>query len=386
MSNLSGGILGGNAAYNSGDIVIIGCYSSGLIDAYAGGIVGTFSASTGGTIRIEQCYSTGQINPGGGGIVGDNGANGGTVIVTNCYSLGNIYDTAGGIFGTFAGVSSGTAIAIKCYSRGDIFGNSGGIFGTNAGFNGGIATAENCYSTGSMLGNSGGIFGGDYELGQVMAIYCYSAGSGFGVGGIYAGSSDDNLFGSPDNYSETNHGGSGWTAVNANSVLVDVGIVWVEITPGQPYELVAIGYTPYTIQNINAGDGSLIRTYSQTITAGDSSVASYLVGYTFTILSGGALTIDAGSGAITASAGGTYTLMVRHESDGLYGITSFVLTVNAVPSAADQTIVDVPNASLGFEFAYDILAGRVFIAERASNPYSKFTSYADYIRYKAALG
>lgn len=285
ISDLGGGIVGANAAMNNGDLQITVCTSSGFIGSLAGGILGNEAGLNGGIINIIRSSSTGDISAYGGGIAGKSAAKtNGTVNITNCYSTGTISFSGGGIFGQSAGEDVGTCNAVRCQSTGNIDASSGGIQGDSPGLNGGNTTASNCQTTGTInsSGGGGGIYGNNGTLTSV-ATNCYTSGAVTGsTGGIQANSSDDNLQGFV-NYSEGNHGSSGWNDTHANYALdgvpliSNIGTFWTRVgSLNTPYVLSFSGYTPQSID--------LVTIVNQTIPVGGSSYGGIVPGYTYSII------------------------------------------------------------------------------------------------------
>ncbi len=303
-----GGICGGFTAGNGGQLTIRNCNSTGAIGGTSGGIVGYNSGqNAGSSITCENCSSTGVIASSGGGIFGSScGINSGQCTATNCYSTGNIATGAGGIFGLNAGDSSGSASAIRCYSSGTISG--GGIFGNSAATSG-SASANNCYSSGAITGGSG-IFGSG--AGTITQTNCYAA-------------------------------NNSWSDSTANGSLVGgptsspVGSVWARLgSINTPYIFASNGgYSPYT--------GSTTTTTSESITAGESSSAPVVSGYTYTLLSinnedptnyAAYITVGSTTGILTTTTstpGAIYTILV-YSSINPYVITTYTLTVSAAPA------------------------------------------------------
>jgi hypothetical protein len=313
-----GGIVGGYAGTNNGNLQIIGCSSSGNSGQYSGGIVGYFAAQTGGNVTCTGCWSTGTIGIDGGGIFGYFAADeaDSTVSAINCYSTGIIGDNGGGIFGRLT-AAYGEAIAQNCYSTGNISTDAGGIFGSTAATDTGSTSAINCYSTGSITTSGNGIYGSN-KGGDTTTTNCYSA---------------DGI----------------WSSTTANTQLTGtpvspsvIGTTWVATVTDQPYELLNMGYTPYTIDNISVSGGgvpSLVRTSSETIAISSSTSSAIISGKSYTILekSGGdsgsysTITINSTTGVISTTLStdtGTYTLSIRN--DGSYNITSFSLIVSGI--------------------------------------------------------
>jgi hypothetical protein len=234
-----GGIVGSNAA-DFGNLNIIGCSSSGALSAGAGGIVGSVAGSNNGNVTCESCWSTGIIGTGAGGIVGEASF---SVTVRNCYSEGAIGQIAGGI----CGQNVSNSFIGDSYSRGSIGTQAGGIVGANAT----NTNIQNCYSLGNIASQGGGIAGLGFTPGSIYG--CYTTGTVTGGTGYFIGESAN----IPSNcYSEAANGSSGWNSTNANTVLQGlpepvIGEVWVASASNQPYELYNMGYSPYSVNNIN---------------------------------------------------------------------------------------------------------------------------------------
>lgn len=342
---------------NSINNYIINCSSLGDISVGGGGIVGSSAAapiSRLTTLFIIGCSSSGSIGGSGGGIVGifsANGNNGYTSTITcqQCWSTGIIGYNSGGIFAANSGNTTYTitnvgAYANKCYSSGSIGNNGGGIFGYTAGYFG-YAAANSCYSTGSIGTDAGGIFGSDSGSGgATYTINCYSAGTITTSGnGIYGSNRVNNT--AQNCYAA----GGTWNDMIAIGSLTGtpnpvVGTTWIYSGASQPYELANMGYTPYTSTNISIQPSpSLIQTFSEAINSGNSTSNAIVNGKSYQILqksggnssSYGTITIDSNTGAISTTSStnpGTYTLYIRNT--GSYNITTFNLTINAIPNPA----------------------------------------------------
>ncbi len=354
----SGGIVGGSSGGGSGaQLTIIGCSSSGNIGNYCGGIIGQNSGFSNGSLSCSMCWSEGNITgDSAGGIAGQScGSSGGSLTITNCYSLGDVSGTsAGGIIGASAGATGGTVTITNAYSTGTINGvQSGGIVGANST----STTVNNCYSIGIVDGSvdAGGIFGLGYS--GYTITHCYTI-AGPNVNGFILAGVDTE----PANcYSEGKHGSSSWDNANAENTLDGVpspvvGTVWIFKGNALPYELRNMGYTPYTIQNINtSGTPGLKQSYTATIVAGNGTSAAIISGAAYSKLqiTGGtsgsysAITIDATTGVIsttTAVTAGVYTIYIRNT--GSYNISSVVLTVTSpdpVPCLTEETMVLTPS-------------------------------------------
>ena len=341
--NYTGGIVGRFAATNSGNLKIIGCSSSGDGGNYFGGIVGPYSGQNGGNILCEMCWSTGIIDEDGGGIFGYYaGNNSGVINARYCYSTGIINPNSGGIFGREAAINNGSATAESCYSLGNITSNAGGIFGSDAAAG---TTAQNCYSSGTITTSGNGIYGTSPVSGYTL-VNCYSAN-----GTWNSTTANLNLTGTP-------------TSPNI------IGTTWVATTIGQPYELLNMGYTPYTINNISVSIEitSIVRTSTDTINSSNSTEAAIISGKSYTILgkTGGdsgaysTITINSTSGIISTTSSttpGTYTLYIRNN--GSYNITTFILTVTSTPTP----IVQRDNSFTVYDLFLDDVQNSIYLAQ-----------------------
>jgi hypothetical protein len=315
ISDNSGGIVGsyaGEGQENESYLKIIGCSSSGIIGSNSGGIVGNYAAQNTGNVRCETCWSTGQIGAGSGGIFASNaGDTSGSTTASNCYSEGLINTNGGGIFGTLAGNNSGQATAENCYSRGNISGDAGGIFGEEAKS---TSSATNCYSTGTIVTSGNGIYGTDPQTGYTL-LNCYSA-----DGTWNTTTADSELLGVP---------------FGSNVV----GETWVATIEDEPYELLLMGYTPYTIENIVLFEGSPILNRliePNAIYQGSSTESAIISGKSYTIVqifegdpdSFSTITINLNSGAISTTLSttpGQYPLAIRNT--GSYNFSVLILNV-----------------------------------------------------------
>jgi hypothetical protein len=396
-----GGIVGSYSGSEAGSsLTIIGCSSSGVIGNGAGGITGMNSGINGGSIICQSCWSTGNILDEAGGIIGKTSD---SFTITDCYSQGSIGASAGGICGSTCG---GTVS--NCYSNGSIAANGGGIAGINA-----TSVITNCYSTGNVLDAlGGGIVGSG---GTPTITNCYTVGTvTSGLGYIQGNSSTVPVL----CYSEANSGTPGtWSSVHANTVLQGVpasvvGSTWVATTVNQPYELYAMGYTPYTRENI-ATISSLVRLYEVTLTAGNSSTSALISGKSYTLLeitngsadSYGTITINGTSGVIStteSTAPGTYFLYVRNN--GSYNITEYRLTIpnnsesditgtltvccqvnvySMNPQASDYNNEVITNRQAGraIDRSVDNIYAGIVSGQRTVHAQPIFKSYHDYILY-----
>jgi hypothetical protein len=241
-----GGIVGQYA----GPVKCVSCSSSGVIGQAGGGIIGANSPSTAGALSCESCWSSGVIGTYGGGISGQST---GAATIANCYSTGNMNQNAGGISGRYSG---GNHAISECYSRGTIGDYGGGIIGSECG----VVTITNCYSVGAIPIDAGGILGNLQGNTTIKTVSnCYVAGtpthSQFGY--IIPGYS--NLTGNVNVvngivYLTNNAATTGWTNASANTALTGfpasasapIGVKWVYAGANTPYEIFAMGYSPYT--------------------------------------------------------------------------------------------------------------------------------------------
>ncbi len=316
-----GGIVGGysaDASIGISSMYIIGCSSSGNTGQYSGGIIGFNAGKDGGNVTCEYCWSEGNIGPDAGGIFGFYPGNGeGHTYANYCYSTGNIGTRAGGIFGAYAGENIGRNYATGCYSRGNIDTDGGGIYGNNAATGSGTCSATNCYSNGNITTPGNGIFG--TTLGSYIESNCYSSNGSWSTS-----SANLNLAGVPSSV---------------------IGSVWVATVTNQPYELLNMGYSPYSLTNIVSQD--LKRTYNSTIKQGQSSSSAIVSGLSYEILdkSGGvpssysSININSSTGVISSTSStkpGTYTLYIRNT--GSYNITRFVLKITKQSSKKNKKV------------------------------------------------
>ena len=347
ISNYSGGIVG----QYTGPVKLVSCSSSGAISQFGGGIVGGNSPSTAGLLRCESCWSSGVIGHFGGGITGQ--STGGATIV-NCFSTGAITENAGGISGRYTGGTGGgnDYNVSECYSTGPISDRAGGILGSDLG----VVTVSNCYSRGAVAVSGGGIIGTvPVENATHKYIsYCYTTGvtahtHGYIVPG-YTNVNTNFTVGTgtiyiSNNYSEAANASSGWNNTRANTVLqgvpasstAPIGVKWVYAGANTPYELYAMGYTPYARTTVNGSPPAMVRSFTTYLAPGSSTPNAIISGKSYTILhfAGGvpssyaSITMNSSTGAImtsTGTAAGTYTLTLRNN--GSYHITTYTLIVN----------------------------------------------------------
>jgi hypothetical protein len=348
ISNNSGGIIG----HYCGPVKCVACSSSGAIDQFGGGIVGSHSPSTSGTLRCESCWTTGVIGHSAGGITGRST---GSAIIMNCYSTGVITENAGGISGHESG-GSGFSVS-DCYSTGTINDLAGGIIGSDSGF----VAVSNCYSLGAILATGGGIIGrvpGSNSTNKSITN-CYTTGvTAHPHSYIVAGYTNVNTnltvhLGTitlENNYSEAANSSSGWNNTHANTVLtltpasasLPVGGKWVYTGNNTPYELYAMGHTPYTTTVVTgpATSPGIRRSFvaASTVEAGTSSSPAIISGRSYSIIqilkngvgvgSYPTITMNSTTGAVSTAREtpvGTYTITLRNS--GSYHITILIMTV-----------------------------------------------------------
>jgi hypothetical protein len=388
---------------------IIGCSSDGPISDYSGGIVGGYAASlqgegVGADLTIIGCTTSGEIGDSAGGIAGEYAGYfpASSITVIKCSSSGAIGNGAGGIFAVYAGQGEGTATATKCYSTGVIGQEGGGIFGRYAG-EGGQTIAEYCYSRGTIGADAGAIFGQYAALeygedpiipGSAIASNCYGIGSGAEEGifgsNIGVGTVASNCYIADGSWSDT------------SAILAGLDLnTYIQTGINQPFELRAIGPSPYSLTTILAdvGDEDMTLFYSQTVQAGSSTIAGVLSGYsTYSILEIDlesplevpTITINSTTGVISTTSStpaGEYTIIVRAVVNP-YSITTFVLTVEEGPTPPTPTpsAASVPYRGKRFDFeTYNaIQQGKLYVRERLNNTNLRFKSFEDYMKYKKA--
>lgn len=340
-----GGIVGRYA----GPLKISHCSSSGTIGLYGGGIVGTHSPSSSGVLTCESCWSSGNINEYGGGITGMFTA---IATVVNCYSTGIIGNHGGGICGSSSGGNNGTNMLTvsECYSTGVIGDGGGGIIGRSSG----ELTVTNCYSLGYINSGASGILGNLAGNSTNKTVSnCYVAGAMDAAGGyVMPGYTD--LTGNVtvvtgvvtllNNFAEVSVSNSGWTTSRANNVLQGVpasasspiGLKWVYTGTNTPYEILAMGFTPYTRNVVDGSPPAMVRSFDSSVVAGKSSDPAIVSGRSYSILritggtsdAYGTITMNATTGSISTTKNtipGNYTITIRNN--GSYHITTYTLTV-----------------------------------------------------------
>jgi len=337
-----GGIVGQYA----GPVKCVSCSSSGVIGQAGGGIIGANSPSTAGALSCESCWSSGVIGTYGGGISGQST---GAATIANCYSTGSMNQNAGGISGRYSGSSSGHTIS-NCYSRGAIGDYGGGIIGSECG----LVVITNCYSVGAIPNDAGGILGnlGGNTTDKTVSN-CYVTGSTTHVlfGYIIPGYS--NLTGNVSVVDGTvyltgNAATTGWTDASANTTLTGtpasaaapVGVKWVYAGTNTPYEIYAMGYTPYAHTVVAGTPPAMVRSFATTVVSGDAQTAAPGIitggGRTYAIYrmtdgvpaSYGGIGVNNVTGIIATSRAtepGVYTLTIRNT--GSYHFTIVTLTV-----------------------------------------------------------
>jgi hypothetical protein len=405
IANSSGGIVGQNTGDSGGTLYVVGCSSTGAISGVtAGGIVGQLSGSNAGNVFVYGCWSEGSISAntsdGCGGIVGSLSVN---VNVSYSYSTGVISGPGcGGILGANCGLN--LCEVSGCYSTGDIVStasNGGGICGSLSPGAGETYTINisNCYTSGNLESPSpnatgaisGRLFPGTGTIALSISS-CYTIGaviipSGYFIGGLSAISGSGTGYSIVNSYSEAGSGGTpgSWSDSHATSVLIGypssspgVGTSWASLSANTPYLLFEMGYTPYSIVNIDMTD--LVRTQSFSVTSGQSTQSGIISGLNYFILeksggtpsSYGTIGINTVTGSIVTTrftVADTYTIYVYNT--GSYNITTVTLTVTSPPPPP------VPSNQWRFEFPG---------ATRAFNQKSRFCGTRAVSTYAVGLG
>ena len=360
-----GGIIG---PY-SGSITVIGCSSSGEING--GGIIGEYAGSNAEPntqVTIQSCWTTGIIaGYGSGGIMGSGASKS---IITDCYSKGNISgEGAGGIVGRGVGPDlSGTVFINNCYSTGDISGyQTGGIAGAFADY----IQVSNCYTTGHVIDQyynpnvspvdpaydglaNGAICGFHNPVNNIIIGNCYASGivdtAGTARAGYLDGKDRNNYQVSSVNnfYSEAQNNSSGWKRSSVNTVLLGLpnlieGDTWMEPIENQPFELKNMGYTPYSILNINLISTPILnQSHQETINSGVLTQSALIANRSYFIveITGGnydsypLFTMNSNTGEVMTQSTvipGVYTLLIRNigdDNNGEYYYSYFILTIN----------------------------------------------------------
>jgi len=367
ISEESGGIVGRRAGSGAGArLSIIGCSSSGDSDDNAGGIVGRYAGDLSGEIYCESCWSTGMMGTEAGGITGEDTRN---ATIRNCYSTGAINTDGGGICGQDCENSTITG----CYSTGVIGVNGGGIVGEGSQ----NVTVSNCYSLGRMIDpTSGGIMGPVYDNSSNVIYNCYTVGDvSDGLGYIIGASGEI----PPNCFSEALSGEPGtWRSANADTVL-DISVesdTWISfLGTDEPYELLYMGYSPYTRVNIDLSEEIrdfpfLTKGFTSSVTPGDNTDPAIAPNKNYTILDifsendPSSITLDASSGVIsttTATPPGEYAILVRNT--GSYNISVYLLTV--LGGGGSYSCCDRPTFALGPNTGYaeytDLRVGNILM-------------------------
>jgi hypothetical protein len=349
VSTEGGGIVGAEAKY----VTLTACTSSaGNIEGGGGGIVGGYTVG----VSVSRCSSSGYINSEGGGIVGVNAA---SAEVTQCYSTGVILgDGAGGIIGA----ASANCTISACYSRG-IIGNGVGIAGGILGSvpEGNLYTITNCYSSGSIDTGSYGI------VADVSGA----------IPGTYVANNT-------------------WNDDDASFALTGVpapyiGTTWSIIDPtvvNQPYILTTSGYSPYSA---TGADSTIVAIVPN---GGGVLPAPVITGYTYSIIAindsdpalypginmgvGGVITFD------NTVLPGEYTIYV-YCTINPYNITEFNVTLESSPppvGCCSPLLVNIQGQP--YETITDLLVGKIYSIDKRTNPFFRFTTRADYLRWKKA--
>ena len=336
-----GGIIGQYA----GPVKCVSCSSSGVIGTYGGGIIGANSPSTAGSLACESCWSTGVIGAYGGGITGQST---GPANIVNCFSTGNMNQNAGGISGRYSGSYH---IISDCYSRGAIGDYGGGIIGSECT----EVIITNCYSVSAIPESGGGILGNQSgNTTNKTVSNCYAVGATSHVNGGYIIPGYSNLTGAVNVASgvvtlSNNATSTTWSNATANTVLTGVpasppnspiGVKWVYAGANTPYEIYAMGFTPYARTVVMGTPPAMVRSFATSVVSGDAQTdapgiisggsRNYAL---YRITDGvpssyGEITVHSNTGVISTSRAtipGVYTLTIRNT--GSYHFTIVSLTV-----------------------------------------------------------
>jgi len=318
-----GGIAGGYAGKDGGNLKIIGCYATGnFTDSTGGGIIGHAE-----NVYIDRCYYTDDIFEICGGIVGFLVNPVGAITVKNCYTTGNVGFRSGGIICDMDTLT-GIILVENCYSMGNIDVNAGGIYGKNAISS---SSAVNCYSNGIInLDGGGGIFSTAVDASRGTVNMCYAS-----DGNWQDSDANLSLHQTP---SSTNYGGV-WTK-NPDTV-------------NTPYILSQSGYSPFARCIDITDDTDNTNNIDTVVIKGNSTDYPLLSDYTHTILeingenpsSYPYITIDP-SGQITVAMSApsrTYNLKIYSKKNP-YAITNYnLIVIDSIPCLTPNTIVLTPN-------------------------------------------
>jgi hypothetical protein len=324
-----GGIVGQYSADNAGSLYITGCSFTGTISSSCGGIVGSYICkSNGGLISCKSCWTTSSIGNSGGGIFGSYMissilTNNASCIAENCYSNGSISANAGGIFGSFcATVNNSSCVANKCYSTGNIGNSAGGIFGSSCGGTfPNVAEVTYSYSTGNLGTSAGGIFGANAQQ-YCIATSCYVLSNAI-FGSTSSSPSQEDCF-IEDGL---------WNTSNALNTLGNE--YWIETGINQPFELLEMGYTPYTLNNIiiQRSIPELNTLFSIECKTGETTQQGVKQGSYYLVSEEKNFIINESTGAITIgnnTPDGQYNLLIRNT--GSYNYSTLIITINSAPA------------------------------------------------------
>ena len=170
--------------------------------------------------------------------------------------------------------------------------------------------------------------------GYIMPGYADLTGSVTVVGGVVT---------LTNNFAEASIPSSGWNTTRANTVLqgvpasagAPIGVKWLYTGVNTHYELVAMGFTPYTRIVVAGSPPAMVKNFSSTVVAGISTAPALISGRSYSILriTGGdgtysLISVNGTTGSIQttrATVPGVYTVMIRNN--GSYHITTYTLTV-----------------------------------------------------------
>ena len=274
---------------------------------------------------------------------------------------------AGGISGRYSGNSSGHTIR-ECYSRGAIGEYGGGIIGSECG----VVVITNCYSVGAIPASGGGILGNQAgNTTNKTVSNCYIVGATSHVNGGYIIPGCNDLTGSVNVVDGTivltgNAASTGWTGASANTALTGfpaspltapIGVKWVYAGVNTPYEIYAMGYTPYSRTVIAGTPPAMVRSFATTVVSGDAQTA--------------APGIITGGGRMYVLYRITDGVPASYEGIGVNNVTGIIATSRATtPGVYTLTIRNTGS--------YHFTA--VTLTVLARHPYSMFGLYTDNAR------
>jgi hypothetical protein len=308
----AGGICGGAPGY-SGTCSVTNCSNTGSITGdYAGGICGN-AAGIYGTCTVSNCSNAGEIGSyGAGGICGISAGYYGTCTVSNCSNTGSITGLCtGGICGSRLGYNATSDCSItNCYNIGAISGNNaGGIVGAEVGKNTSkTITISQCYNLGSVASTCGGICGGTEgstytNIPTVNITNCYNAGTFVDANSYFIADSLQikNSIVLTNTYYV--NGITNWLDSDAQTALLNTPTnVWITRASDTPYILSVFNsdiYNPSVANTLDANTPSNAGVFTSGYTYSIVSILVTQGSDSATLYTGGGITIDSSTGAIT---------------------------------------------------------------------------------------